>query len=67
MTTVREELAQLNVMFIKLLAEIHIENKTLEENYTEEQWWDDTDQKLFSFKHKVRAVSRMIFSQEMGW
>ena len=31
MTTVREELAQLNDMFIKLLAEIHIENKKLEE------------------------------------
>ena len=67
MTTVREELAQLNDMFIKLLAEIHIENKKLEEDYIEEQWCDDTDQKLFSFKRKVRAVSRMIFFQEMGW
>ena len=65
MTTVREELAQLNDF--KLLAEIHIEIKKLEEDYTEEQWCDDTDQKLFSFKHKVRAVSRMIFFQEMGW
>lgn len=60
MTTVIEELAQLNDMFINLLAEIHIENKKLED-YTEKQWCDDTDQKLFSFKHKVRAVSRMIF------
>ena len=67
MTTVREELAQLNDMFIKLLAEIHVENKKLEEDYTKEQWCDDTDQKLFSFKHKVRAVSRIIFFQEMGW
>ena len=61
MTTVREELAQLNDMFIKLLAEIHIENKKLEEDYTEEQWCDDTDHKMFSWKHKVRTVSRMIF------
>lgn len=67
MTTVREELAQLHDMFIKLLAEIHIEIKKLEEDYIEEQWCDDTDQKLFSFKHKVRAVSRMIVFQEMGW
>ena len=66
MTTVREELAQLNDMFIKLLAEIHIEIKKLED-YIEEHWCDDTDQKLFSFKHKVRAVSRMIVFQEMGW
>lgn len=66
MTTVREELAQLNDMLIKLLAEIHIEIKKLED-YIEEQWCDDTDQKLFSFKHKVRAVSRMIVFQEMGW
>ena len=63
MTTVREKLAQLNDMFIKLLAEIHIEIKKLEEDYIEEQWCDDTDQKLFSFKHKVRAVSRMIVFQ----
>ena len=48
------------------LIEILEENLKLEEDYTEEQWCDDIDQKLFSFKHKFRVVSRRDFFWKMG-
>ena len=50
--TVKEELAQLNDMF-KMLVDIHEEFKQIDKEYTDDIWFDDIDQKVFSFKHKV--------------
>ena len=50
--TVKEELAQLNNMF-RMLVEIHEEQEEIDEEYDDEIWFDDMDQKIFSFKHKV--------------
>ena len=50
--TVKEELAQLNNMF-RMLVEIHEEQEGIDEEYDDEIWFDDMDQKIFSFKHKV--------------
>ena len=50
--TVKEELAQLNSMF-KMLVDIHEEFEQTEKEYTDDIWFDDIDQKVFSFTHKV--------------
>ena len=51
--TVKEELAQLNDMF-KMLVDIHEEFEQIDKEYTDNIWFDDIDQKVFSFKHKVQ-------------
>ena len=50
--TVKEELAQLNDIF-KLIEGINQEMIELDDDYTEELWFTDIDEKVFSFKHKV--------------
>ena len=50
--TVKEELAQLNDTF-KLIEDINQEMIELDDNYTEELWFTDIDEKVFSFKHKI--------------
>ena len=50
--TVKEELAQLNDTF-KLIEDINQEMIELDDNYTEELWFTDIDEKVSSFKHKV--------------
>ena len=50
--TVKEELSQLNDTFT-MLVDIHEEFEKIEKEYTDDIWFDDIDQKLFSFKHKV--------------
>ena len=50
--TVKEELAQLNDIF-KLIVGINQEMIELDDDYTEELWFTDIDEKVFSFKHKV--------------
>ena len=50
--TVEEELQQLNNMF-KMLVEIHEELDKIDVQYTDELWFEDIDQKLFSFMRKI--------------
>ena len=50
--TVKEDLEQLNNMF-KMVVEIHHEQEEIDEQYDDEIWLDDMDQKIFSFKKKV--------------
>ena len=50
--TAKEELAQLNDIF-KLIEGINQEIIELDDDYTEELWFTDIDEKVFSFKHKV--------------
>ena len=50
--TVKEELAQLNYMF-KMLVDIHEEFEQIGKDYTDNIWFDNSDQKVFSFKRKV--------------
>ena len=50
--TVKKELQRLN-MFI-MLVEIHEELENIDDQYTEELWFEDIDQKVFSFKHTVQ-------------
>ena len=50
--TVKEELAQLNDMF-KMLVDIHEEFEQIDKEYTNDIEFDNIDQKVFSFKHKV--------------
>ena len=50
--TVKEELAELNDMF-KMLVGIHEEFEQIDKEYTDNIWFDDIDQKMLSFKHKV--------------
>ena len=50
--TVKEELAQLNDMF-KMLVDIHEEFEQIDKEYTDDIWFDDTEQKVLSLKHKV--------------
>ena len=50
--TVKEELAQLNDMF-KILVDIHEEFKQIDKDYTNDIWFDNTYQKVLSFKHKM--------------
>ena len=49
--TVKEELAQLSNMF-RMLVEIHEEQEEIDEEYDNEIWFDDLDEKIFSLKHK---------------
>ena len=46
--TVKEELQQLNDML-----KIHEELENIDDQYTDELWFEDIDQKLFSFMCKV--------------
>ena len=48
----KEELAQLNDMF-RMLVEIHEDQEKIDEEYDDETWFDDMDQKILHFKHKV--------------
>ena len=50
--TVKEELVQLNDMF-KMVVGIHEEFEHIDKEYTDNIWFDNIDQKVFSFKHKV--------------
>ena len=50
--TVKEELAQLNGIF-KLIEDISQEMIELDDNYTEELRFTNSDEKVFSFKQKV--------------
>ena len=50
--TVKKELAQLSEIF-KLIEDINQEMIELDDNYTEELWFTDIDEKVSSFKHKV--------------
>ena len=50
--TVKKELAQVNNMF-RMLVETHKEQEEIDEEYDDEIWFDNMDQKVFSFKHKV--------------
>ena len=50
--TVKEELAQLNDIF-KLIEGINQEMTELDDDYTDELWFTDIDEKVFSFKRKV--------------
>ena len=49
---VKERLQQLNDMF-KMLAEIHEELDSIDDQYIDELWFEDIDQKLFSFMRKI--------------
>ena len=55
--TVKEELAQLNDIF-SLIEDIHQEMIELDDNYTEELWFTDIAEKVFSFKHKIHNCLR---------
>ena len=55
--TVKEQLAQLSDIF-KLIEDINQEMIELDDNYTEELWFTDIDEKVFSFKHKIHNWSR---------
>ena len=37
----------------RMLVEIHEKQEKIDEEYDDETWFDDLDQKIFSFKHKV--------------
>ena len=50
--TVKKQLAQLSDIF-KLIEDINQEMIELDDNYTEELWFTDIDEKVFSFKHKI--------------
>ena len=50
--TVKKELAQLSEIF-KLIEDINQEMIELDDKYTEELWFTDIDEKVFSFKHKI--------------
>ena len=50
--TAKEDLEQLNNMFT-MVVEIHHEQEEIDEQYDDEIWLDDMDQKIFSFKKKV--------------
>ena len=51
-TTVKEELQQLNDVF-KLIEEINQEMIELDDNYTEDMWFSEIDDKFFAFKHRI--------------
>ena len=60
---VKEELQQLNDMF-KMLVEIHEELENIDDQYTDELWFEHIDQKVFSFKHKVHNLLREVEKQD---
>ena len=49
---VKEELAQLNDIS-RMLLEMHEGQEEINEEYDDEIWFVNIDQKIFSFKHKV--------------
>ena len=51
-TTVKEELQQLNDVF-KLIEEINQEMIELDDNYTEDMWFSEIDDKVLTFKHRI--------------
>ena len=51
-TTVKEELQQLNDVF-KLIEEINQEMIELDDNYAENMWFSEIDDKGFAFKHRI--------------
>ena len=55
--TVKKQLAQLSDIF-KLIEDINQEMIELDDNYTEELWFTDIDEKVFSFKHKIHNSLR---------
>ena len=50
--TVKEVLQQLNDVF-KLIDVINQEMIELDDNYTEDMWFSDIDDKIFAFKHRI--------------
>ena len=50
--TVKEELQQLDDVF-KLIHEINQEIIELDDSYTEEMWFSDIDDKVFTFNHGI--------------
>ena len=50
--TVKEELQQPNDI-LKMVVEIHEELENIDDQYTDELWFEDIDQKHFSFMCKV--------------
>ena len=56
-TTVKEELAQFNDIY-KLIVEINDEMTKIDVNYSEDLWFAKTDEKVFSFKHKIHNCLR---------
>ena len=50
--TAKEELEQVNDMF-KILVETYEESESIGDQYTNELWFEDIDQKVFSFTCKV--------------
>ena len=50
--TVKEELQQPNDIF-KIIDEINQRMIELDDNYTEDMWFSDIDDKVFAFKHKI--------------
>ena len=49
--TIKEKLAQLNMF--KMLVDIREEFQQIDKKYTDDIWFDNINQKVFSFKHKV--------------
>ena len=47
-----EELQQLNDVF-KLIDEISKEMTEVDDNYTEDMWFSDIDDKVFAFKYRI--------------
>ena len=48
----------------KMLVEIHEELETIDNQYTDKLWFEDIDQKVFSFKHKVHNWLRELKKQD---
>ena len=51
-TTIKEELAHVNDI-CKLIVEINDEMNEIDVNYSEELWFAEINEKIFSFKHKI--------------
>ena len=54
-----EDLQQLNFVF-KILVKIHEELENVDDQYTDKLWFEDFDQKDFSFKHKVHNCLKEV-------
>ena len=61
--TLKEELQQLNDMF-KMLVEIHEELENIHNQYTDELWFEDIDQKVSFFRLKVHNWLREVEKQD---
>ena len=57
--TVKKEFAQLSEIF-QLIEDINQEMIELDDNYAEELWFTDIDEKVFSFKHKIHNWLRQV-------